>query len=208
MEASQEMAEGMGAGETASQDIGICPFAVSKLLPDTGGLNDSGEPTEGVPVNHWKGGITPRLYVVHIMQGYMQGTYETFLNPYNQVSSHFAIGNGTEGVADGEIWQFVRVTDTAWHNANGNPYSIGVESAGFSGNPLTDAQVESHARLFEWAHDLYPAIAYWRNLRPFTGRGLSWHGLGGQDWGNHPDCPGAPIVTQLPLILRLGEDQP
>lgn len=194
--------------ETAEGTQGLCPFAVNKLLPDHGGLNDLGEVDPAVPVNHWKGLIVPRLYVVHVMQGYMQGTYETFLNPYNQVSSHFGIGNGTEDVPDGEIWQFVRVTDTAWHNADGNTYSIGAETAGWSGNPMTDKQAEAHARLFEWCHDLFPAIAYWRNLRPYTGRGLSWHGLGGQDWGNHPDCPGAPMVDQLPLILRLGEDQP
>lgn len=186
---------------------GICPFAVSKLLPDSGGLNDQGEIDPNVPVNHWKGGITPRIAVWHIMQGNILGTYEEFMNPHSQVSSHFGISDG-KNAPDGEIWQYVRVTDTAWHNADGNPYCVGVENAGWSGNPLTDAQLHSGGRLFEWLHDEFPAIAMWRNTRPYTGRGLSWHGLGGQDWGNHPDCPGVPVVAQLGHILRLGEDQP
>lgn len=205
MDSEKDMAAEMDSWE-ASQ--GLCPFAVNKLLPDTGGLNDSGVPTAGVPVNHWHGGIAPRLYVVHVMQGNLPGTYESFLNPGFQASSHFGISDGSKGIPDGEIWQFVRVTDTAWHIADGNPYAIGVETAGWSGNPMTDKQAQSHARLFEWCHDQYPDIAMWRNLRPYTGRGLSWHGLGGQDWGNHPECPGAPMVAQLPLILKLGEDQP
>lgn len=174
--------------DTAQSSTGICPFASPHLLP------------EGV--NHQDGGITPRIAVWHIMQGTMDGTWEWFQNPEAQVSSHFSISR------EGEIWQFVRITDTAWHVADGNPYCIGVENEGWSGNPLTDPQLHAGAKLFEWLHDEIPAIAAWRNLRPFTGRGLSWHGLGGQDWGNHPDCPGAPIVAQLGMILRLGEDQP
>jgi hypothetical protein len=173
---------------TSRSEEGICPFATPKLLP--------------LGVNHQEGGIVPRVAVWHIMQGSLDGTYEWFLNPESQVSSHFGIGE------DGELWQFVRVIDMAWHCAEGNPYAIGVENEGWSGNPLTDAQIKMGAKLFDWLHDTIPAIAYWRNLRPFTGRGLSWHGLGGQDWGNHPECPGAPVVAQLDTILRIGEDHP
>lgn len=144
-----------------------------------------------IAVNHTPGGNTPRLMIMHIMQGTLAGTASWFHNPASQVSAHFGIGT------DGKIVQWVDTNDQAWHAAEANAYSIGVEHEGFSGNPLTDAQLDSDALLLSWLASEYPAIALWVNTRPFTGKGLSWHGLGGVRWGNHPHCPGAPIVHQL-----------
>lgn len=172
--------------------MALCPFAEQLLLPDG--------------VNHEDGGIRPRLYIVHIMQGTLEGTDAEFRNPENQVSAHFGIGDGRDEYPDGHLIQWVDTDNMAWHAAGANPYAIGVEHAGWSGNPLTDAQIRTTARLFDWCSDQHPEIAHWLNSRPYTGRGLSWHGLGGQDWGNHPNCPGVPIVHQLPLILRLSDD--
>lgn len=151
-------------------------------------------------VNFTPGGITPRLQVTHIMQGSLAGTDSWFHNPASQVSAHFGVGK------DGHVIQWVDTSDQAWHAAAANPYAIGVEHEGFSGEQLTDAQVDADAELLSWLHEHYDAIALWVNTRPYTGRGLSWHGLGGVPWGDHPACPGLPIVHQLPVIVDAAKE--
>lgn len=146
-------------------------------------------------VNFTAGGNFPRLMVEHIMQGTLEGTDSWFHNPDSRVSAHFGVGR------DGRIIQWVDTGDQAWHAAAANSYSVGVEHEGFSGEPLTDAQLDADAELLSWLHEKHPDIAVWTNSRPFTGRGLSWHGLGGTAWGNHPNCPGAPVVHQLAEIV-------
>lgn len=147
-------------------------------------------------LNHTIGGNIPRLMIMHIMQGTLAGTDAWFHNPAAMVSAHFGVGK------DGKIIQWVDTDSMAWHAAAANGYSVGVEHEGFSGNPLTDAQLDADIDLFSWLHENYSDIALWINTRPFTGHGLSWHGLGGVEWGNHPDCPGLAIVHQLPDIIR------
>jgi len=149
-----------------------------------------------VPVNFSRGANQPRLLIVHIMQGSLEGTDGWFRNPASEVSSHFGLAR------DGRLWQWVNCDDMAWHAVLANPRSIGVECEGYSGNALTTRQLEQLGRIYAWAMDRYPAISAWLNTRPDTGSGLSWHGLGGADWGGHPDCPGLPAVHQLADILR------
>ena len=147
-----------------------------------------------IAVNHNVGGNTPRILVVHIMQGTLRGTDAWFHNPAAQVSAHFGVGR------DGKIYQWVSTDDQAWHAADANSYSIGVEHEGVSGQHLTTAQIQATAGILDWAHHHYPDIDLWLNKR-ISGSGLSYHGLGGAAWGSHPNCPGEPIVNQLPLIL-------
>lgn len=148
-----------------------------------------------ITVNHQPGRTARvRLAVAHIMQGTLTGTDAWFRNPAAQASSHFGVGR------TGDVVQWVNCNDTAWHIAQGNPYSIGIEHEGFSGQPLTDDQMDATAAIFAWAAVKYN-LDLWLNTRPYTGGGLSWHGLGGTPWGNHPDCPGSPVVHQLGDIL-------
>ncbi|SRR5260221_1443112 len=148
-----------------------------------------------INVNYSKGGNRPRLFIVHVMQGTLAGTDAWFHDPISTVSAHFGVGR------NGTVIQWVNTEDIAWHAVAANSRSIGVEHEGWSGEPLTHLQLEATAELFKWASRQYPAISDWLNTRPDTGSGLSWHGLGGQAWGNHPGCPGAPIIHQLPEIL-------
>lgn len=150
-----------------------------------------------IDVNFTRGGNNPRLLIVHHMEGSLAGTDSWFRNPVSRVSAHFGVGK------DGTLVQWVSVRDIAWHAAAANDHSIGVECEGFHTEPLTSQQVDVLALLFEWAHRDYPAVSAWLNSRPDTGSGLSWHGLGGIAWGNHPDCPGIPAVHQLGEILRV-----
>lgn len=152
-----------------------------------------------INVNYSTSANRPRLVIAHIMQGTLAGTDVWFRNPVSAVSAHFGVGK------DGTVIQWVNTDDIAWHAVEANDHSIGIEHEGFSGEPLTTRQLEATAEIFGWANHEYPAISDWLNTRPDTGSGLSWHGLGGIAWGNHPNCPGAPIVHQLPEILKVAD---
>src|SRR5881275_244407 len=87
-------------------------------------------------------GYSPIAIVVHIMEGTLSGTDSWFANPVSQVSAHYGLGKS------GEVHQYVKETDTAWHagrvNApswklikasgnkyiNPNYYTIGIEHEG------------------------------------------------------------------------------
>ncbi len=149
-----------------------------------------------IPVNWSPGTPDPnRLFIVHVMQGSLWGTDSWFRNPRAQASAHFGVGK------DGTCFQWVDTDQMAWHACDANPFSIGVETEGYSGQPFTNAQIQSLARMFHWANQNYPGISMWLNSRPYTGSGLSWHGLGGNAWCGHPSCPGSARVNQLGLIL-------
>lgn len=157
-----------------------------------------GATNKAINVNHARGGNKPRLFIVHIMEGTLAGTDSWFRNPAAQVSAHFGAGR------QGELYQWVDTGDQAWHAMAANAYSIGMECEGnleTGQRLLTAAQLETVARCYQWCAEQYPDIALWLNSRPFVGRGLSWHGLGGAAWGNHPDCPGDGIRGQLGAIL-------
>jgi hypothetical protein len=149
------------------------------------------------------GTVECRGVVVHIAEGYYEGTISYQRNPANEVSSHFIIDR------DGTTGQMVDTADKAWTQKSGNGHWISVECAGFTvANPLhashpgweklTDAQVAAVARIFARAHLVYgvpPQLA----TSP-TGKGLGHHSMGGAAWG-HLDCPGNPIIAQKPAIL-------
>ena len=148
----------------------------------------------GPTPNRNAGGMVEyRGLVLHIMQGSYAGSIAWGKNPASSVSFHFATR------ADGHIGQLVDTVDTAWTQANGNGHWLSVENEGFSGNELTAGQLEACAQIYArgvrdygWAYQLADGT---------SGRGLGWHGMGGDAWGGHPDCPGAPIVAQRQQIL-------
>jgi len=147
-----------------------------------------------------KGGsmLEQRGLVLHVMQGTLAGSVSWGKNPASSMSFHF----GTRK-SDGLVQQLVDTSIAAWTQCNGNGRWISVENEDYSGNPLSDAQIESIARLYARGHREYS----W----PFqiadspNGRGLGWHGMGGVDWCNHPTCPGEPIKQQRPAILARAE---
>lgn len=161
----------------------------------------------------WKGPV-PNCYgadscspiglVLHIMQSGDNGCLGTavdgisgcdswFHNPASQVSAHF--GTGTEG----ELWQWVDTDQAAWAEVAGNGTWLSIENSGNSGDKLLDSQVASCAAVLAWAHQEY-GIEIRTSDDPLTG-GLGWHGMGGQAWGDHIDCPGQPVVDQRAEII-------
>lgn len=149
-------------------------------------------------VNYQPGGCRPRYLILHIMEGTLAGTDSWFRNPAAEVSAHFGVGK------DGTLYQWVDTGNTAWHAVSANPVAIGVEHEGDSGQVLTDAQLETDAKLLAWATEHHP-IPMQITDNPVDGAGLAWHGLGGAAWGGHLQCPGAPIVAQRPRLLAMAK---
>jgi hypothetical protein len=160
----------------------ICPFAVQK------------------PVSAHGGPIAAVLGVVEHVTAGEGDPYNEFANPANQVSSHFGIGNGQGGMADGLIEQYVDTAFDSWAQSAGNSTYLSVETEGVPGDPLTPAQVASFGRIMAWAAQNYgvPLV-----VTDTPGqRGLIGHGDGGQAWGGHLGCPGPARLAQRPAILN------
>jgi N-acetyl-anhydromuramyl-L-alanine amidase AmpD len=63
----------------------------------------------------------------HIAQGSYAGTISWFKNCAASVSAHYVVRS-----SDGQVTQMVRESDTAWHVASHNSYSIGIEHEGYA----------------------------------------------------------------------------
>ena len=164
--------------------MALCPFAVQKPVTSHGG-----------PMGTVLG------VVIHVTAG--EGDpYTEFANPANKVSSHFGIGNGQGGMADGLLEQYVDTSNQSWAQAAGNASYYSVETEGYPTGPLTPAQVATFAKLYTWLHNL-AAIPYLITDAPGQ-RGFITHGDGGQAWGGHIDCPGPQRTAQRQAILAAG----
>ena len=90
--------------------------------------------------NFWdnRNGFKPEAIVIHIMDGTLVGTDSWFADSQSQVSAHYGIGQS------GEIHQYVKEEQAAWHagkinspswnllkpGINPNYYTIGIEHEG------------------------------------------------------------------------------
>lgn len=137
-----------------------------------------------------------RLFVVHVAQGRWQSGLDAwFRDPAAEVSAHFSVGRL------GHVHQHVGLRRIAWHVANYNDVAIGVEHLGYSGWKMTRLQANASHRLFKWLHEQFPDVPLTRTANP-AGRGVIGHGELGVAGGDHPDCPGAPILAQWDVMLR------
>ncbi|MHB8431045.1 MAG: peptidoglycan recognition protein family protein [Acidimicrobiales bacterium] len=157
-----------------------------------------------VPNCYGPGTCKPKGIVLHVMESGDNGTLGPavdgiygcdawFHNPQSQVSAHF--GTGTKG----ELWQWVDTDAGAWAEVAGNSEWISVENAGNSGDKLLKSQLDSCAEILAWAHRLY-GVPLQAADDP-SQSGLGYHAMGGTAWGDHPQCPGQPIIDQRPEII-------
>jgi len=158
----------------------------------------------GPTPNRVPGGMVEvRGVVVHIADGFYEGTISHQLDPATEVSSHFIVGR------DGRIAQMVDTADKAWTQKAGNGHWISVECEGFScdsphhgSHPgwekLTEKQILAVGRIVAKVHQEY-RVPLTLTAEP-TGLGLGHHSMGGSAWG-HLKCPGAPVIAQKPRIL-------
>lgn len=158
-----------------------------------------------------------RGVVIHIADGYYEGTISWQKNPAADVSSHFVIAGPRDvpkGRPDGRIAQVVDTDVRAWTQQAGNGHWISVECSGFSGDALSPAQIEGAARILAQVHQVY-GVPLQLAISP-AGQGLGHHSMGtngtrpvrvvptdtwtGPTWG-HEQCPGPAIVAQKAAIL-------
>lgn len=104
----------------------------------------------------------PEAIVIHIMEGSLSGTDSWFRNPLSKVSAHYGIGK------TGDVHQYVKETDTAWHagrvnapswqlikaSSNGhyiNPnfYTIGIEHEGNENSDWTEEMYISSSEMIK-----------------------------------------------------------
>lgn len=151
-----------------------------------------------VPNGGWGSGAMMGL-VLHTEVGDNPGTESWFENPAAQASADFAVAQ------DGSVVQFGPVGKgwVAWAEADGNRTWYSVEQAddGNPANPLTQAQITATAQLLEclsafagFPLQISDSIAV---------KGFGWHGMGGQAWGGHVNCPGDVRKAQRAQIIAL-----
>lgn len=149
----------------------------------------------GPTPNETVGGMVEvRGLVLHIQEGNETGSESWFQNPAAQASSHFL------NPKTGPLRQMVDTRDKAWAEAAGNAHWVSVEDEGYSGESLTQSQINNLVGLYSWLNQVY-GIPFEATDDP-NGNGLGWHGMGGAAWGGHYDCPGEPVKSQRETILN------
>lgn len=148
----------------------------------------------GPTPNENPGGMQSVLGVVlHIQQGNQAGSIAWCKNPAAQVSAHFFAAKS------GILQQLVDTADRAWAEAGGNDHYLSIENEGYTGQDLTAGQIQACARVLAKAHQQYGVPLVSIDQPGLSG--LGWHGMGGDAWGGHPDCPGEPVKALRPVIL-------
>jgi N-acetyl-anhydromuramyl-L-alanine amidase AmpD len=91
-----------------------------------------------------RGGNAITNVAIHTVQGNYASCISWFNNPAAKVSAHYVIRS-----SDGQITQMVLEKDRAWHVANQNYYTIGIEHEGFVNDAswYTNAMYNSSAAL-------------------------------------------------------------
>jgi N-acetylmuramoyl-L-alanine amidase len=148
---------------------------------------------------------SPEAVVIHIMEGTLAGTDSWFKNPQSKVSAHYGIGKS------GEVHQYVRETDTAWHagrvNApswqlikpagnglfiNPNWYTIGIEHEGNENSEWSDAMYNSSSEMIRSICNRWN-IPIDRN-----------HIIGHHDIYSLKTCPGSRVSLNKLIALASG----
>jgi N-acetyl-anhydromuramyl-L-alanine amidase AmpD len=136
-----------------------------------------------------------RLFVLHVAQGADQSGIDAwFRDPLAQVSAHFSISRS------GVVHQHVPLGRMAWAERDYNDVAISIEHLGYSGQILTRRQLKASLALLTWLHSEFPNVPLRRTARPM-GTGIIGHGELGVAGGDHPSCPGEPILNQVAAAL-------
>jgi N-acetyl-anhydromuramyl-L-alanine amidase AmpD len=128
--------------------------------------------------NHASGrsGHRPEAVVIHIMEGTMESTLSWFRSPESRVSAHYGVSRA------GEVVQYVRDEDTAWHagrvlrptaemvverpGVNPNLWTIGIEHEGGADQEPTTVQLAASAELMKKISDRWAIPLDLRHVIP------------------------------------------
>lgn len=134
--------------------------------------------TRSTPNQSSRGGADIRVIVVHDTEGGFDGSVNWLCNSAAQASAHVVVSKRGESV------RLVADSAKAWHVANDNPFTLGIEQEGYATQThWPDAQIREVAK---W-------LAYWSQehdipLRHSTVHGVCQHKDLGAAGGGHHDC--------------------
>jgi hypothetical protein len=163
----------------------------------------------------WNGNTVDQI-IIHIMQGYFEGSISWFKNPSSSASAHYLISK------EGEIVQMVKLENRAWHAGDHNSRSIGIEHEGFDDDyngvgPVTEEEYQASAMLVRWLTELYNIPIIHRDAyHDENGNFVPWHLqrpelaqlpgiLGHHDCNGKEFCPG-PHWNWAYYMQLLGEN--
>jgi len=110
---------------------------------------------------------------IHTMEGYFQfAVYTMFKDCNYSVSAHYCVNS-----EDGYIVQMVSEADKAWHLGPGNPYSVGIEHEGFSGEDGWYSET-----VYQSTANLVKDIAERNNIDPTS----CYNGASNTQWQTDP----------------------
>ena len=148
-----------------------------------------------------RGGRTPDIIVIHVMEGSLRGTDSWFRNPASQVSAHYGIG------LNRAIHQYVSEDDQAWHagrvlrptaklikerpSMNPNLMSIGIEHEGTAESIWPDAMYADSAEL------VAQIAAHWNIPLDHD------HVIGHREIFAEKSCPGMGDVHRIIELAKL-----
>lgn len=127
--------------------------------------------------------------VIHETEGGFAGAVSWLRNPIADASAHAVLREDGMLLAQLVPWSGMR--SNAWHAANANRYTIGLELAGFTANPNKPEQLARAARIVGWWCHTYGVpthqgdryghngIVRHRDLGAYGG---GHHDPGGFDW--------------------------
>ena len=122
------------------------------------------------------------LLVWHETAGAYAGSVSWLCNPAAQASAHLVIREDGEAAT-----QLVALAAKAWHAADYNSRSVGVEHANVTPKGYaTDEQLRVSARVFGWLCLHLGVPPRW--ARGGIGRGVCYHGELGAAGGGHTSC--------------------
>lgn len=92
-----------------------------------------------------RGGNRVRLIVPHDCEGNYRGSIDWFAHAQSRVSAHLVLKeDGTEAT------QMVAWGNKAWHACNFNPFSEGIEAAGYAAKGFDAPELDALAALVDW----------------------------------------------------------
>jgi N-acetyl-anhydromuramyl-L-alanine amidase AmpD len=122
-----------------------------------------------------------RGIVIHVNDGYFDGTISWFSQGSQGVGAHVEIGND-------RVWQLVPLDQKCWHAVDANAFSIGFEHAGFGKQSRADWLRASHELAFS-ANRASWVLHEYELGEPSLNHNIWPHSFGGASWGGHA-CPG------------------
>lgn len=164
-----------------------------------------------------------RGIVLHVAVSNATSLHGFFNRAGVNASSHFYVDY------NGNTEQYVDADKIAWTSGEGNPTTIGVETAGMGSGKWTDAQMKELARLCRWAAKKYGFPLRKASSSRKSAKGVFTHRHGvdgnfptkgvqrgrlqraknglGEKWSraNGKICPGYDRQEQWPLVVRMAQ---